>query len=423
MRSPAVIILCAALANMQGCVTENAPRPAPKNSSTGAALPEGPIAVPAKAISTNSRVVMGVAPMGTIPYDGQVLPLTSPDGHFCATQQGQAPTWATLVAAPDAEIPTSSSIAVYDLTTAPPKLIPQAQPQETGLMLGRSADHQGYLVESMRPDGSRWIGKASWLSGQIDWLVRGPDVCAHGVLTVTGDLVFTRRPITGAIAELVVRTPAGVFANRSEGDRPYAMPMTANDPNTIYALALTPSGIELQAIGWKPQASGSSKLGGVLARRVLCANNDAWAAYQIAAPIQGPFPRRGESAQAASEPLVIYNPPMSRMAVFDVRSGSLLPLATNSIAAIRWEMASRAGYLCTTPKGLVFTPEPKPGSAAGDSSAVDVRVLADPYVPRRTIDADRPALLFGPVRTDPGSLEVIGVAAVPEEAPTAEAAK
>ncbi len=417
--------LAIVLLTAPGCVTVPSKPSAQRsgataNAAAAAQLPNGPIAAPAHGVITNTHVVLGLTPVGTVPYDGQVLPLISPDGHFCAVEEGEAPTWGTLVAAPDAEVPSSTHLAVYDLTVRPPARVTTAQELEPGLMLGRACDSRGFLVEAPRPDGSRWIGRATWQSGRVEWLAREEAVvCAHGVLTLAGDLVFTRRPVTGQVAELVVRTSSGTLVTRSEGDRPYAMPMTTNDPGTIYAMCLTPSGIEVHALAYKAQGPGAPKLGPVLARRMLCGDRDVWAAYQIAAPLQGPIARHADPGILPEiEPLVIPNPAAGRMSIFDVRSGSLFPLAANSIAAVRWTNASKVGYLCTTPKGLVFSLEP---SSTAEPHTPEARMLFESYVPRLTSDANRPALLLGPVKTDPHTLEIIGIA--PSEVVSAEGEK
>ncbi len=414
MRAIPAAVISFWLMVMAGCVTETkSTGPTRPGDRQSALLPAGPIAAPARGISTSSRVLIGLASVGTIPYDGQVLPLISPDGHFCAVQDGDAPTWPTLLAAPDAQpVSAGTRIAVYDLTTAPPARLETAASLEPGLVLGRATDHRGFLVESPRPNGARWIGRVDWQSGNVQWLVREEAVCAHGMFTTDGSLLFVRRPISGQVSELVLRVPSGETATRSEPGLPYDMPMATTDPSAVYALCMTASGIELHALSIRTEGSGSPRLGPVLARRLVSSSRDAATAYQIAAPMQSPEPRTQQGAAPPdAESLVIFSPLLGRMCVFDVRSGSLLPLAPNSVAAIRWIHSSRPGYLCTTPKGLVFTPEPQSGRAS-ELAPPDARILAEAYVPRRTMDPKRPAILFGPVKSDPRLLELISVAPV-----------
>jgi hypothetical protein len=392
-----------------GCVTEEASRPTPRasGSSSSATLPAGPIATPSRGVSTTSRVLIGLAPIGVVPYDGQILPLISPDGRFCAVQQGDPASWPTLLAAPDADFPAFSSVAVFDLTVSPPARLDTASQIPPGMLLGRACDHRGFLVESPRPDGARWIGRVGWQSGDIEWLAREGAVCSHGMLTADGSLLYTRRPMAGQVTELVLRTTSGETTVKGDPNFPYAMPMATNDPSVVFALMLTASGIEIHALNVK--TGSSPRLGPVVARRLVSSARDIATAYQIAAPVQAPFPRTEASVNQDIEPLVIFSPLVGRVAVFDVRTGAIMPLAQGSIAASRWMNATRPGYLCTTPKGLVFTPEPQAGRSA-ESQPPDARLLAEAYVPRRTLDPTRPAILLGPVRSDPRLLELVAIA-------------
>ncbi|HLO40710.1 MAG TPA: hypothetical protein VK176_06780, partial [Phycisphaerales bacterium] len=411
----AAALLAAAMAIMMaGCVTEDAPRrPVARNSagtsSVPPALPSGPIAAPSRGLSTSSRVLIGLAPIGVVPYDGQILPLISPDGRMCAVQQGDPASWPTLLAAPDAEFPAFSSLAVFDLTTSPPSRIDTASSIPPGMLLGRACDHRGFLVESPRPDGARWIGRVSWQSGDIEWLARDQGVCSHGMLMADGSLLYTRRSIESQVTELVLRTPSGATAVRGDPNLPYAMPMATSDPSVVYALMLTTSGIELHALNVKTEGA-APRLGPVIARRLVSSARDIATAYQIAAPVQAPFPRSAATdASQPPDPLIIFSPLVGRIAVFDVRTSALMPLSQGSVAAARWNNATRPGYLCTTPKGLVFAAEPQPGRSA-ESQPPDARLLAEAYVPRRTLDPARPAILLGPVRSDPRLLELIAIA-------------
>lgn len=394
---------------LAGCVTETPTRRSASRNSN-ASLPDGPIAAPARGTTTSSRVLIAISPVGTIAYDGQVLPLASPDGRFCAIQEGDAPSWPTLLAAPDAQVPAGVSLVVYDLTATPPARLPLPSDLPEGLLLGRACDHRGFLVESPRPDGARWIGRVAWQTRTIEWLVRQDAVSAHATLTADGMLLFTRRPIRGESCELVLMDHGGKASVRTDPAVSFAMPMATADPATVYALAITASGIEVQAIGVRATGSDGPRLGSVLARTVVSRADTPFAAYQMAASVPSPLPRTDASPPPPPEDMAlsIFSPAVGRMVVFDARTGSLLPLATGSVAATPWPYSSRPGFLCTTTNGLVFTPTPSPKQPA--ESAPHARVLSEPYIVRRTTNADRPALLFGPVRSDPRLLQVIAIA-------------
>ncbi|MFN5946280.1 MAG: hypothetical protein ACK46I_14475, partial [Phycisphaerae bacterium] len=68
-------------------------------------LPDGEIARRADSPTLTSRVQVAVVPLGVISYDGQTLPLVSPDGRFIAVQQGQPPAWQTVLAQDSAPLP------------------------------------------------------------------------------------------------------------------------------------------------------------------------------------------------------------------------------------------------------------------------------------------------------------------------------
>src|SRR5262249_35862276 len=88
-------------------------------------LPDGPIAAPATAGKTlTSEVQVGVIPMGVVLYDGQALPLVSPDGRFIVVQEGDPPTWEAILAEPAAAQPNGTTMAVYEVGPHELKRIP-----------------------------------------------------------------------------------------------------------------------------------------------------------------------------------------------------------------------------------------------------------------------------------------------------------
>src|SRR5438105_2598111 len=110
------VAICLAL---HGCVTER-PRRGPAAPPGTAQLPPGPVAAPVLDATSNSSVSVAVLPLGSVAYDGQVLPQLSPDGRFAAVEEGEAPTWPTLLAQPGARPALRTTIAAYDLSGASP---------------------------------------------------------------------------------------------------------------------------------------------------------------------------------------------------------------------------------------------------------------------------------------------------------------
>jgi hypothetical protein len=419
---PAILAAAGLLAS--GCVTEvrpvsspGAPRP---DSTAAAQLPSTPIARPATGAVTVTRVRVAVRPIGGIHYDGVVLPLVSPDGRFLAVQEGTAPTWPTLLAADNAVVPLGTTLVIYDLHAVPVQRLRLPQALPPGLMLGRAADSEGFLVESPRVEGGRWIGKVAWASGQLQWLVQGDATNAHAVVTTAGELIYTRRN-SGHPAQLVLRNRQGQESVRTALDGDYLFPIAPADPAAVYALIGTPTGLELEAIGLirEPEQTGPARFGATLARSNIVSTPDPALAYQIAAPTQNSASLWRRLAPEAPirepEPLLIFHPRLERMAALDKSTGRFLPLAPKSIAAAYWNIPGEQGFFCTAPDGLVFTPF-HGFDAPGDSRRADARVLGGSYVPRLTADPDRPFVLLGPSRADPGRLELALMTIVREDA-------
>lgn len=398
------------LANLAGCVVEErspspqsrrgAPaRQQPAPAGARAELPAGPIARPARGATLSSHVRVAVTPLGEIEYDGQTLPLTSPDGRFIACQTGRSPTWETLLAGPAAEVPGRAEIAIYTMDAeagaAGARAITPAEPLPPGLVLGRAADDTGFLVESPRPDGARWIGRVEWLSGRLTWLVQGPDVCAHAVFGPEGSLVYTRRAVGAEGAALVLRLAEGSESELSAGGS-YAMPLWTGDAGMLYAAQMSADGTAIVGVRIRQEgpAREAGGLGQVVVRRVIARASDPVIGYQALSPARS----MAEAVGDGMAPLVFFHPSMERMTLLDPISGRITGLAPKSIAAAAG--ADGDGYYCTTPRGLVYWALPQAldrWSDAGSQPDPEVRVLADPYVPRQVRSAGQ-TLLIGPTR-------------------------
>jgi len=392
-----------------GCVTEHvrprrgtpvrAAAPGASPSRVGAppiALPSGPIASPASSVSSSSRVQVAVVPLGTLPYDGQALPLLSPDGRFLAVQSGAPPTWAAILAEPGAEPSLRTTLSAWSIGPRALERVEWPQPLPRGLVLGRGADDRGFLVEWPRDDGTRQIGRVSWATGGVDWLTEAPAVNAHAVLA-GDDLVFTRRAVSGESTELVIRAPDGRESTRRAEAGEYAFPIVAG-ADALYCVVVTSAGLDFEALRIE-RRDGRVALGAPLARARLGPRPDLVDAYQAVASVQ-PTP-------ATSTP-AIFVPRLGRMAILDIDRGGFIPLAPRSVAAIPSDQASRPGWFCATPEGLVFTPADPARSASPAGSPV--RILASPYVPRavrRAPDEPESMILLGPVRGRSDHLEVL----------------
>jgi hypothetical protein len=383
-----------------------------ETAAPAAALPSGPIATPATAEKVvDSRVVVAVRPLGVVPFDSLTLPLVSPDGRWLATQVGDPPGWATVLAGSTAEVP-RTTVRVFDLSVSPPKRVEfggGGAASEAGLMLGRDADERGVLVESQRADGSRWIGRLLWDSGAVEWLVRDTRVNAHGVFGPAGELVFTRREVDGTRASLVVLAPGGDgVGGESVLETPiekasFSYPCVSGSGLTVLVFMTSPSGTEARA--YPLGVSGEAFASGVpVARRVISPSADPMLAYQAVAASQ---PQRVGAAR--DERFVIHHPVMGRMAIFDASTGLLTAMVERSIAGVRDEPSQ--GLFLTTPRGLVH--QRIVTGDAGPTALPEARVLSESWVARATGNAAAPFVLIGPgPKGQPGVLQVTAMEVV-----------
>ena len=424
---PRLVVCLVSCASLAGCVTVTAkPRSGGSvlrsaTTPTNVDLPSGPVASPStNAQNSTSRLRIQIRPLGSVPYDGQVLPLVSPDGRFLVTQTGLAPSWDLVLAAPGVRGVPSGRPIVYDLTKQPMIEVSPAEPFPLGLMLGRSCDTNGFVVESPKPDGSRWIGKADWITGRVAWAAQDNAVNAHATLTQDGSVVWSRRALDAPEArfELVVRTSSGT-TTLSDPAWSFMFPTVGDDPGLVFAFAVGTDSMELIAIRLQTQG-GAPRFGSVVSRRVFSRQPDAALAYQSIASAQTPPPLPA----APPVGLVFFNPSSGRMAEWDAKSGAVALLPEQSVAAVRCGLLAEAGFFVTTAKGLVFAPD-MVGAATNPDGTPRARptpapLFDIPNIARATRNAEAPLILVGPLRdSSEPRLAVIAAVAAPPEAPIA----
>jgi hypothetical protein len=348
-------------------------------------------------------------------YDGEALPLVSPDGQFIAVQDGDPPSWEAILAEPAAQPPGNAGISLRQTDKHDTKPLPLNLPP--GLLLGRSCDDRGFLVEAPQADGSRWIGRVAWVGGNLEWLVRGPLVAAHAVFTPRGELLYTSRPVESDAANLVILGKNGDQSVRTPAEGTYAFPMCTGDPDTVYAMHLTTATMEIEAIRLDRGPDGAQgnrvpDFGATIAWRGVAPKGDNLIAYQIASTAAPCLPLETGHAPDASAPLTVFHPRLGKVAEFKLDAATFEPLAPKSVSATPSMDPSRAGYFCTTADGLVFWPATH---KTGDDTIV--RVLAAPYVARRIRGAPESMMLFGPVKGRTDQLEVVRLIIGPEAGP------
>ena len=385
--------------------------------------PTGPVAQPVTSGVSTAHVQISVAPLGLLRYNAQTLPLVSPDGHYLAVQEGEAPTWDTLLATDRAEPADQVRTLTYSLGESALTRTDAGTNLPTGICLGRDAIAEGFLVESVRPDGARWIGLCNWTTGQVNWLVQGAAVSSHASLVGAGThpaIAYERRDRGTARASIVFRDAEGFESTLASADVSYAYPTASPDASTLFACAITfiasgdasqpPSGsLDLVAVRIMEDASrpGGRKLGSIIAQRPLGVFPDVMAAaHQVLASTQ-PSAWCSPHASMCQSSLVLTHPSRGRAAVFNPADAALTWLADKSVGAVAWAGAGAAdqGYFCTAPRELVFQP-----FASGDAQPSATRILPSPYVARVIAAQPEPYLLcFGPSKQRPDELEVLRV--------------
>ena len=286
----ASLLAAAIAAAMAGCATSpgGPARGAPSSSAERPPARErvSDAPVPGRAIATplvDAAVRLDVRQLGVVATDGFTLPLLSPSGTFMAVQTGTPPDTATALARPGQREPRASRIALYKLG---PGGITRLGETDGGLILGRSADERGFLVESPRPDGARWIGRIRWgTEGSTDgyepeWLVQDGAVNAFAALGPNGELAYSRREISERFFDLVVRRADSTVRLGADGLRSLTFPSFNADGSRVYTLLLRDGILEL---GSTDPASDESMSQG-LVRLFVSDRADDSVAAQMATP-------------------------------------------------------------------------------------------------------------------------------------------
>ena len=226
--------------------------------------------------------------LGSVATDGFTLPLLSPDGRFMAVQTGVVPDEQTRLAQPGQRPPEASRIAFYRLAGPDPNgwgLVPLGE-TVAGLVLGRSADGEGFLVEGPRPDGSRWIGRIDWSApareGGVEprWLVEDARVNAFAALGPGGALAYSSRQRDQRRFDLVVRSEGREVRLDGDGIRSYVHPTFASDGSRLLAIALRDGIAELTDVDPRSQAAIEQSI----ARTLVSDRADERVAAQMLAP-------------------------------------------------------------------------------------------------------------------------------------------
>lgn len=153
-------------------------------------------------------------PLGSIPYNSVTLPLSSPNGMYLASETGFAPAIETINASFRATVPVATQVEVFAIAPPPipedasSSMISKIGELEAPMLLGRSANNRGFIVEQPQENGSRWIGFVEWETGKLTWIADDNHVNAYaalGSLDSANVIAWVRRPPDDLHFELVIK--------------------------------------------------------------------------------------------------------------------------------------------------------------------------------------------------------------------------
>jgi hypothetical protein len=156
-----------------------------------------------------------LVPLGFVAADAATPPLVSPDGRTIAVQLAPTPAWNDLLGwSPSMPSPPP---AVAIVRIGEEGRLGEPQVLREPLLLGRCGGGSGFLVESPRGDGSRWIGEVAWEDGTIEWLLAEAAVASMAWRDDEGRLAWCHSERAGDPASLR-------FSGREGGVREWPPP-------------------------------------------------------------------------------------------------------------------------------------------------------------------------------------------------------
>ncbi|MCH2153435.1 MAG: hypothetical protein MK089_08870 [Phycisphaerales bacterium] len=325
--------------------------------------------------------------LGTVPKGGTRLPLTSPDGKWMAIEDGPSISGPTLLALPDAPIPNANGVVIWEVDARASKLN-QTHRLPGPLLLGNSSDSEGFLVESPRLNGSRWIGKVAWDTGRIQWLVQDENVNAFGSIGPRGELAWSTRTITGSQFSLAIRMPdgdeIGIAANGGE----WLMPEWSTRSSRLSVLFLADDGLLAMV---SMDARTPELLQSTPRQYTLMADARRYDALVT----RSTHPVIQNGTQPSFEEVIFFHPKVRSMFVWlptNIQKDPPVGLSPDSVAAANDPNSD--GYLVSTASDLRWQ-DPNYQSF--------VRVRYGAAIPRATTSNVAPFLLFVP---SPNGFEV-----------------
>lgn len=382
VRPVLIAALAAAILAAPGCVTEEVSRTPGRfilpEVADGAGDPSAP---------TDLGARFAWRSLGGVDYDDFTVPLVSPDGRRLVVRGGAPPRWNAVLATPEAEPPAAATFRIVRLDDDGLEIERELrQPW----LLGRAADDTGFLVEEPRPDGSRRLGRVSWTTGEVSWLVDEGFVDAFATLGPDGTLAWSRRARDATAFDLVVRRGdgAGTWVLPAAWERSWVDPVLAPDGRTLFVLRRGDGTVEL---GWT-RLTDEDRFRDGIAVHPISVRVDDRRVHSMLAPQVGV-----ESPPAAHARIVFLHPDLGRLVEWSPRTDLVRPYPEHTINAMHVD-ENRA--VASTPDGLVLTVL---ADGAGRPPAA-LTLTEEPAIPRPSSRTDEPILLLRP---DAGRYEVL----------------
>ncbi len=354
LRLGTVVVLSAAA--VAGC--------APQHSSGGASglADRGAETATKRLEGTDAHVRFRLEPLCSIDYDGFALPLVSPDGHLAAVQATSSADWATLLASIDGGQPNAGTVSIVSLEVAA-----KSKPIEvagTDLLLGRSADDEGFLVESPRVDGSRWIGRVAWSGGDPLWLVDGDDVNAFATRGSGDAIAWCHRARDKSRFALRVRQGGVTQEIPAPEDGSWLAPTFSSDAKYLYALRLRDGVLAACAFPLSQAMSPRPTISIDLSWRA-----DARVAYQTLIPLR-------TSGSAGDARLWFFHPRFGRAAVWNPLNNRVALASPGSASS-----AIVSGGRLATASAEQFSIEPMPLEGSATEAKRTSKLLESLWIP------------------------------------------
>jgi hypothetical protein len=251
---------------------------------------------------------------------------------------------------------------------------------DDAVLLGRACDAEGFLVEWPRADGSRWIGKTSWSTGETAWLVQDEHVNAFAVLGPGGRLAWSRRAIDVDFFALAVRGPGGVEWSIEADQHDWLFPTFSGRGDGLFLLHLDGKRLSIAHAAAEDADAFRQSIRAV----PISSAGSVYLAYQT---VNGQ-PQMLTGATPTRERFIFFHPAQRRAAMWRPNSARPRDIVLFDRSSVTAVALGPEDTLVPTGQDLLVQP-------VGDTKQRH-SVLKGLLIPRPTADPDWPFILLAP---------------------------